>query len=134
MSETVVRSAVRVNAGSRSHLVRALAFTVAALALVGAAPVAHAERVLVLQPLGSMDEDERDRVEDAIHEALNTLAFTPMTEGVSLTPDEERAIPESANDFQALADLQRCDWVVVSTIRPVDAGGYVLKLRVGSRR
>ena len=133
MSETVVRSAARVNAGSRSPLVRALAFTVATLALVGAAPVAQAERALVLQPLGNLDDDERDRVEDAIHEALNTLSFTPMSEGVSLTAVEEREIPESANEFQALAEMQRCEWVIVSTIRPVDEKSYVLKLRVGSR-
>ena len=139
MSEIAVAPCARVNSRSRFSAPRIPAFTLglaasfAAAALAFAAPVAaQGNRVLVLAPLGQVSDDERDRVEDAIHEALIALHFTPMTEGVSLTPDEERAIPETANDMLALAEMQRCDWVLVPTIRP-EEGGYLLNLRAGSR-
>jgi hypothetical protein len=105
-----------------------LRFSVMLLALVALHGTARAERVLVLEPLGNADEDLRDDVQDALFTALRTLAFEGVTEGTEAT--DAHATPEDANDFRALADLQRVQWVVLPRVRP-RAGGYELTVRVG---
>lgn len=122
-SRTIERT--RVNPRS---LLRVLAFTLAALAPQLATPTAYAERVLVLRPLGEASESQRAVVEQAMRSALDALAFEVVLEAETTTP-EERVAPESANDYRALGELMRCEYVLGSVVRFVP-GGYRLRLEV----
>ena len=105
-----------------------LRFSVMLATLIALTGTASADRVLVLEPLGNADEDVRDDVHDALFTALRGLSYEAVGEGTEAT--DEHATPEDANDFRALAELQRVQWVILPRVRP-RTGGYELVLRVG---
>lgn len=115
-----------VNAG---RLLRVLAFTIAGLLPWLPASAARAERVLVLRPLGDAPEEQREVVERAMQSALDALSFDVVLESETTRP-EERVAPESANDYRALGELMRCDYVLASRVTFV-TGGYMVRLGVG---
>lgn len=113
----------------RGHL-RVLSFTIAMLAGLcsGLAP-ARAERVLVLSPTGDAPAAQRQVVESSIRTALEALSFDAVFESESQVASEAAA-PENANDFRALGELLRSQYVLAPQVS-FEPGGYTLTLRVG---
>lgn len=98
------------------------------LGLVFALPTASAERVLVLRPAGGGEPAARDAVASALGSALEMLSYEAVLESVAM-PGEAAAAPEGANEFRALGEFLRCDWVLEPRIT-FGEGGYRLELRV----
>lgn len=126
MATSSIFSRLDVNA---RRLLRVLAFTIAGLFPWLTPSAAKAERVLVLRPLGEAPEAQRAVVEQAMQSALDALSFEVVLEAATTRP-EERVAPESANDFRALGELMRCEYVLASRVTFVE-GGYRVRLEVG---
>ncbi|MFW6051404.1 MAG: hypothetical protein ACODAU_09530 [Myxococcota bacterium] len=108
-------------------------FTAAAMAgvLWGLlAPVARADRVVVLSPQGEEAPPVRlEAVEEALFEAIRAAGHEPVTERMAWeAPDAPP--PETANELRAVAEVQEAEWALVPRVRPAE-GGYWLTLRAG---
>lgn len=117
-----------VNRGSRSALQRRLLFTIALLGPLLVGQVAEADRVVVLRPAGELGEDGLDALEDGLAEAIRELGHQPVTESSALEADTQ-ALPETANEMRAIADMQSAQWVVTARALP-QPGGMQLTVRV----
>ena len=111
----------------------AAALALMLLALGFAPGVAHADRVVVVTATGAGDEDQHDALTDAVSEAVRALGHDAVTEAGAIDATQHE-VPEGANDFRAVAELNRAAWVVVPVVHDITANGYWLTLRVGYAR
>ncbi len=109
-----------------------------AIALIGAgvlaATPAKADRVVVLPPTtsggtGGASQEELDRIEERVAEAVRTLSHEAVTEAGAT--EVRGAPPETANEMRAVAELQNATWSIVPVVHDHHARGYYLTLRVG---
>ncbi|NOY91368.1 MAG: hypothetical protein GXP55_09165, partial [Deltaproteobacteria bacterium] len=111
---------------------RLLPFTIALLAAFGAvAPssVALAERVVVLRPAGELSEEGLDDLEEELANAVRAAGFEALTDASALDADQA-ALPTTANEMRAVADMQSAQYVVTARATP-QPEGYHLIVRVG---
>lgn len=100
-----------------------LAFTVVGFVTPSAA---LAEGVLVLPPVGDGSAEARASAARALVTALESLSYD-----VTVEPSgDTSAAPEDANDFRALGEIARCDFVLEPRLA-FSGAGYELRLRVG---
>lgn len=124
-----------VNPSSRSHARVRHFFTfvasVVALSTLWFAmspTVALADRVIVLPATGDVPEEQREDIEDAVAAAVQALAHEALTEGAR---GEADAMPQTANEMRAIAELQNAQWTVVAVIHDHSEDAYWANLRVG---
>ncbi|RLB56080.1 MAG: hypothetical protein DRJ42_04265 [Deltaproteobacteria bacterium] len=97
------------------------------LGLSLAAPrLAQADQVLLFPPGGGGDEELRDHVEEALADALISLEHQPMNVSAELADSP----PTTGNEMRAVAEMERCQWIVVPTVSGTRAR-YRLELQVG---
>ncbi len=126
----------RVNHSSRiscrrvTAIRRASALTTC-LAVVLIASPANADRVVVLPAEGATEVavERVDAFEDAVAEAVSSLSHQVATDAHGTI--EGQAIPQTANEMRAVAELQNAQWVVLPIVRSANAGGLEATLRVG---
>ncbi len=107
-----------------------LLFTWGLLGALAWAPVASADRVVLLPPSGTAQQEELDRVEEALADAIVALGHEAVTEAGALGVAEDAPPPETANEMQGVAEMQNAQYVVVPRITALP-GQYSLFLRVG---
>lgn len=118
-----------VNPSSRSHLrVRHFFTFAAALLALGFTSIASADRVVVLPATGEVPEEQRDDIEDAVAAAVQALSHEALTEGAR---GEAGAMPQTANEMRAIAELQNAQWTIVAVIHDHSDEAYWTTLRVG---
>lgn len=105
-----------------------LVTTLTALAVSSLGSIASADRVVVLPATGDVPEEQRHDIEDAVAVAVQALAHEALTEGVSA---EAGAVPQTANEMRAIAELQNAEWTVVAVIHDHSEAAYWTTLRVG---
>jgi hypothetical protein len=103
---------------------------VALATLVSAPRVALADRVVLLPPTGDIGDEGLDAVEEALAEAIRALGHEPLTER-SATHTNEEAVPETANEMRAIAEMQHATWAVAAHVDRGSTVAYWLTLRVG---
>ena len=108
-----------VNAGSRIGALVRQGFTLLALAGIFSASVAHADRVVVLRATGDAATLDLERIEDQVHEAIRALSHEAVTEGGGMDT-EANALPETANEMRAIAEMRQPQWVVVPIVHDPD--------------
>lgn len=119
-----------VNAGSRIGAWMRHGVTLLALAGIFSASVAHADRVVVLRATGDAATLDLERIEDQVHEAIRALSHEAVTEGGGMDTQAD-ALPETANDMRAIAELRQAQWVVVPIVHDHGEHKYWLTLRAG---
>ena len=110
-----------------------LALIASAIGAAAAAPSvadAQAQRVVLLPATGSVPLEDRDTIEDRLASAVRGLGFEVLSEGGALQV-QEQALPETANDMRAVAELQGARWALLPIVHDADAQAYWLTLRVG---
>lgn len=100
------------------------------IALLLSASVAHADRVVVLRATGDAATLDLERIEDQVHEAIRSLSHEAITEGGGMDTQAE-ALPETANDMRAIAELRGAEWVVVPIVHDHGDQKYWITLRAG---
>ena len=101
------------------------------LAALLSAGTARADRVVVLRATGDAPTLELERIEDAVVEAVRQLHHEALTESAAGFDMAADALPETANEMRAIAELQRAQWVVVPIVHDHGQRAYYLTLRVG---
>jgi len=104
--------------------------TLFAIAGIFSASIAHADRVVVLRATGDAGTLDLERIEDQVHEAIRALSHEAVTEGGGMDTQAE-ALPETANEMRAIAEMRQSQWVVVPIVHDHDAVKYWITLRVG---
>lgn len=101
---------------------------VVALFALGLTSIASADRVVVLPAAGDVPEEARDDIEDAVATAVQALSHEALTEGAR---GEAGAMPQTANEMRAIAELQNAQWTIVAVIHDYTDEAYWTTLRVG---
>ncbi len=113
----------------RSLLTSRLALFAVAFVAISTRP-ALADRVVVLRATGDADTMQLDAVEDAVREAVRSLAHEPVGEARAYEA-RTNVVPQSANELRAVAELQSATYVVVPIVHDAEPRAYRLTLRVG---
>lgn len=108
---------------------RRLLFTGILSATIGTAAAASADRVILLPPSGTADQDTLDHVEEALVDAVRAVGHEPYSDPAGLRAGAA-PLPETSNEMRAVADMHNARYVVVPRVTPL-RGQYRLFLRVG---
>ena len=118
-----------VNHGYRSpRWVRPLVTAVALLAALGSSPV-KADRVVVVPVSGEAPTETLETIEDHIADSIRALSHEALTEARAVDVDHA-AVPETANEMRAIAELQNAAWAVIAVVRSNSEPAYWLTVRV----
>ncbi|MDH5492124.1 MAG: hypothetical protein OEY14_09225 [Myxococcales bacterium] len=114
----------RISSAHRSLLV------LATLALLGwPASAAQADAVVLLRPVGELPDAELDALEESLEAAIRAVGHEIRREAHA-SRQGAGVMPETANEMQAIAEIQGAGWVVSARALP-QPGGVHLLLRVG---
>ena len=119
-----------VNARSRIRALLRHGVTLFSLAAIFSGSVAQADRVVVLRATGDAATLDLERIEDQVHEAIRALSHEPITEAGGMDTAAE-ALPETANDMRAIAEMRQAEWVVVPIVHDHGELKYWITLRAG---
>jgi hypothetical protein len=108
-----------------------LLFTITAIVVTfAAAPLARADRVVLLPPEGDAPTERLDHVEDTLFDVLTQMGHSALTEGGPVS-GERPPPPETANELRVVAEMQDADWALVPRVKSSGEQAYWLKLRAG---
>lgn len=107
-----------------------LLFTCGLLAALGLSATAQADRVVLLTPSGTAEEEKLHAVEEALADAIVAVGHEALTEAGALDVTRAAPPPETANEMRGVAEMQGAQYVVVPRVTALP-GQYRLYLRVG---
>jgi hypothetical protein len=99
----------------------------AGLSLLAVAAPAKADRVVLLPPDGSDEQERLDDIEEALAVAILAVGHEAVTERA---PVGDAPAPETANEMRAIAELQGAQYLVHPRVTTLH-DSYRLALRVG---
>lgn len=106
-----------------------LLLSLSALQLVALESVAHADRIVLLPPLGNADDARRADVEDAMAATLRALGHTVVV-GDTIQRAGVVGAPQTSDESVAIAQANGALWVLSSEVNSLN-GQYRLVLRAG---
>ena len=91
---------------------------------------AQAQRVVLLHSTGPVDLEEKEELDARISGVLRGMGFHVLSEGAA-THVEEEAVPQTANEMRALAELQGASFALLPIVHDASEEAYWVTLRAG---
>lgn len=131
LSMAILRPSV--NQTSRSALAARLLFTIAVVIAafwLTAPAAAQPQRVVLLHSTGDAPLEEKEELDARISAVLRGMGFHVLSEGAAAHVEEE-AVPQTANEMRALAELQGAQWALLPVVHDADEQAFWITFRAG---